>query len=161
MHWYIPTETEAVGVGGTFFANACLAEGSRGTENPKKITCKRCKLIFAHPTTAAQAAAKLVQHVIAEQESGRQDYSIEVKCNSCDQDLDVFGWYESVEQHDLVRRAMHFLGHVAYDHAWGADVLLTRMYTFTTAYELNFAMGKATATMNEDNWRERNGLVCR
>ena len=155
MHWYIPTETETVGVGGTFFVNACLAEGSRGTEVPKKITCKACKALYAHPRTPGQTAAKLVQTIIAEQENGRQEYSVEVKCNSCDFDLDVFGWYESVELHDLVHRMIHFLGHVAYDHTYGADVLLTRQYTLMSVYELNLGLGKPALTMAEDKWRER------
>jgi ribosomal protein S27E len=161
MHWYIPTEVEDANEGGTFFQNACLREG-RHSEDPSKITCKGCAAIYAYPGTPAQMAAKLVQLIVAEQEEGRKsDFSIEVKCNSCESDVDVFGWYESVTQHVEVAKMIHFLGHVAYDHAWGSEVMVIRHYTPIPVYALNFAMGKPAQTDYEASWREREGLVCR
>lgn len=160
MHWYIPTENETVNVGGTFFVNACLGEGNRHTEDPKKITCRACKALFEYPRTPGQTAAKLVQHIIDEQEEGRKsDFFVEVSCNGCDYDLDVFGWYESEELHVLVAKMIHFLSHVAYDHAYGTEVRVTRETTPMSVYQLNLGMGKPAQTTHEEKWRERMGLV--
>jgi len=160
MHWYVPTQSEDANQGGTFYRNACGADGSRHTESPKKVTCRACKALFAHPNTPALSAAKLYVTVVAEQEEGRKsDFSIEVKCNGCDSDLDVFGWYESVEVHTLIARTIHFLEHVAHDHAWGSEVLFRRDYTPFSVYELNYGMGKHPQTLHEEHWREDNGLM--
>jgi ribosomal protein S27E len=160
MHWYIPTQLEDANEGGTFYVNACLSEGVNHTETAKKVTCKKCKALYAQPNRPDLMAARLYSQIIAEQWLGReQDFSIEVKCNGCETDLDVFGWYESVTVHDQIARCLHFLNHVAYDHAWGTEVLMRRDYTPFSVYEVNYGMGKIAQTQHEEAWREREGLV--
>ena len=160
MHWYIPTPQEDANEGGTFYTNACHGDGSRHSETPKQVTCRACKALYAHPRTPELAAAKLYGLIIAEQEEGRKsDFSIEVKCNGCDSDLDVFGWYESVSVHNEIARTIHFLEHVAHDHAWGSEVLLVRHYTPVSVYELNYSMGKPAQTLHEEHWRADQGLM--
>lgn len=155
MHWYIPTDTVDVNEGGTFYKNACSSDGQRHTEDPKKITCKMCKALYRRPLTPVQAAAKMIQRIVAEQEEGRKsDFQIEVKCNCCESDVDVFGWYESVEVHVDVTRMIHLLEHCAYEHVGGSEVLFIRHYTALSAYELNLALGKPAMTIHEERWRE-------
>lgn len=158
-HWYIPTQLETPGVGGTFYVNACLADSASHSESPEKATCKNCKAIYAHPHSPDLTAAKVYGIIIREQDLGReQDFSIEVKCNECDYDLDVFGWYESVSVHNEIARTLHFLEHIAHSHAWGTEVLFIRHYTPMSVYELNYGMGKPAQTQHEEAWREREGL---
>jgi len=163
MHWYIPTQLEDANVGGTFYVNACLADSVNHTETfDKKVTCKKCRAIYAQPSTPDLMAARVYSQIIAEQWLGReQDFSIEVKCNGCENDLDVFGWYESVSVHNEIARTIHFLNHVAYDHSWGTEVLFRRDYTPFSVYQLNYGMGKIAQTQHEEAWRERNGLAVR
>jgi hypothetical protein len=156
MHWYIPTQVEDVNDGGTFWTNACLAEGSRHTEDPKKVTCRRCKALYEHPTNVSMAAAKLLQAVQAIQEDG--DYLVEVRCNACCLDLDVS--VALIDQsHDMVRHISRFLEHVAFEHMGGADVMLVRVQNFMSAYENNYSVGKIAMTDYEQEWRERMELV--
>jgi hypothetical protein len=160
MHWNIPTQVEAVTVGGTFYVNACLADSSSHTETMKKVTCKKCKALIERPSTPMTVAAKLIALVIEEQEKGRKlDFSIEVKCNSCENDVDVWGWYESVEMHVCMQKMVHFLDHVAYAHGLGSEVLFVRHYTPMSVYELNYGMGKASGTEHEKRWRAMNDFA--
>jgi len=162
MHWHIPTQLETPGVGGTFFVNACLSGNGNTTEDPKKITCKKCKSIYAFPHTPELTAAKLYSTIIAEQTLGREeDFTCEVKCNGCDYDLDVFGWIDEIRTSDLIARTLHFLEHIAHEHAWGTEVLIRRDYTPFSVYELNYGMGKPSQTQHEEAWRERMELVDR
>lgn len=159
MHWHIPTQLETPHFGGTFYVNACLAHSDNHTEAPKKITCKKCKAIYAQPHTRELMAARLYSTIIDEQDEGRKsNFSTEVKCNSCDFDLDVFGWNESVTVHNEIARVLHFLEHIAYEHAWGTEVLIRRDYTPFSVYQVNYAMGKPAQTQHEEAWREREGL---
>jgi hypothetical protein len=155
MHWYIPTNTVDANEGGTFFVNACSSDGQRHTEDPKKITCKVCKAIYRRPRTPIQAAAKVLQQVITEQEEGRKsDFFVTVQCNACPNDVDTFGWYESVEQHHEITKMINLLEHCAFEHVGGAEVLFIRHYTPMSVYELNLAMGKPAMTTHEERWRE-------
>jgi hypothetical protein len=160
MHWHIPTELVDATEGGTFWQNACLADGARHTEDPKKITCRACKAIYAQPRNPRQASAKLLSRVFDEQEEGRKsDFQIEVICNSCESDLDVFGWLDGVDYRSMIEAGHHFLEHVAFEHGYGADVLIKRTYTEVSAYELNYAMQKQPATMHEEAWRAQMELA--
>ena len=160
MHWHVPTTLEDANEGGTFYTNACSASGQDHTESGKRVTCKKCKALYQYPNTPELTAAKFYQRIIAEQEEGRtDDFTVEVKCNGCDSDLDVFGWLDEAHAHDLIARTVHFLNHVAHEHAWGSEALIVRYYTPYTAYELNYGMGKPAQTQHEEKWREREGLA--
>lgn len=160
MHWSHPTAIEDANEGGTFFVNACFAEG-RASETHKAVTCKACKELLARPRTSTQMSARLVQKVIDLQEDGadRKDYLdffyVEVSCNACPADIDVSAWSSSVQLHLLVDMARHFLEHCAFEHMGGAEPVIKRVNAFASAYELNLAMGKPAMTMHEEAWRER------
>jgi hypothetical protein len=160
MHWSHPTAIENANEGGTFFVNACFADG-RGSETHKAVTCKNCKELLVRPRSSTQIAARLVQTVIELQEEGadRKDYAnffyVEVSCNACPNDIDVSTWSSSVQLHLLVDQARLFLEHCAFEHMGGAEPMVKRCYSVASAYELNLAMGKPAMTMHEEAWRER------
>jgi len=152
MHWYIPTLSIDVNEGGTFWTNACLASGSRHTESPDKVTCKACKALIAHPDTKILAAALLRARIERDQES--RDFQVRVGCNCCDYEADTsdLGY---IHGHDSIAILCDLFDHCGYEHMGGADVTYSLTVEAFTAYELNYAIGKAPMTQSEANWRQR------
>lgn len=157
MHWYIPTPEEDTRQGGAWWTTACLASASPGnkTETPKKVTCKRCKAIYKHPHTPQIMAAKLWSQITRVQEDN--EYTVEVRCNACPDDVDVSEMlYADVQ--DSLRRLMHLLEHCAFEHMGGAEVSFIRIETFASAYEVNYSQRKDAMTEYEQGWRDRQEL---
>lgn len=158
-HWHIPTQHVDANEGGTFWENACNVESSNTTETQKKVTCRDCKAILAHPRTAAQAAARLYQRVTLIQDSTEsQTFShVEVACNACGRQEDCSEWRYD-HPHDVLRRIMTFMEHVGFDHMGGSEVEVKVVTDELSAYELNFALQKQPMTMHEEAWRARHEL---
>jgi hypothetical protein len=155
MHWFIPTMTEDARQGGAWWTTACLADAAPGrtTENPKKITCKRCKAIYANPHTPAIMAARLWQHVTSLQEQNEW-VMIKVECERCESDVDVSEMLYGDTLASL-EKFNHLLEHCAFEHMGGADLQVSRVETWATSYEVNYGMRKDAMTEHEQKWRDR------
>ncbi len=153
MHWYIPTLSVDVNEGGTFWTNACFGAGGRHTEDLKKVTCKACKALIEHPN-AKQIAAALLRQKIVDTMDESPDFHVTVGCNACDYDADT-SEFTYIHGYDSIAILCDLFDHVAYEHMGGADVRFSVSISTFTAYELNYAMGKAPMTQHESNWRER------
>lgn len=158
MHWHVPTSHEDATEGGTFWTTACLVPGSK-TEDPKKVTCKVCKAYLLHPSTPAMAAARVITKLQAIADADTyNEHVVEVGCGACSMTVDTSAW-EYEPRHDLLQRIMNLFEHIAFEHMMGAELAISVTKFEFSAYELNYAVGKASATMHEQAWRERNDLA--
>lgn len=153
MHWKIATAVrdQNAADNSAFTFNACMREGA-GTQALKKVTCKVCKPLIEQPRTPEQVAAVLYQRVLSETTDA---VWVTLGCNACDcEPVDTQEFtYEA--QWVSIGKIVRLLGHVAYDHAVGSEVIVSRHECVFSVYQLNLALGKQPLNNHEDAWRQR------
>lgn len=158
MHWQVATAVRDNNAqdNSAFTVNACGKTGA-GHQSPKKVTCKACKPLIEHPRTPEQVAALLYNRVVTDTE--KSDFWVSLQCNGCDCSPLDCSMFTYDPQWVSIGQIITLLGHVAYDHAFGTELVYSRHEAPFPVYSLNFALGKTAGTEHEENWRVRTGLV--
>ena len=157
-HLYIPTVLEDSNEGGTFWTIACMAGSESKTETIKSVTCKDCKKIIEHPSTASQAAALLWLRVTQMQDADSEHNTFfAIRCNACPEELPADSWQYD-QPHEVLARIVSVLEHCAFEHMGGAEATLCTYQTFLAAYEVNYATGKDPMNEYEARWRRNHDL---